>query len=261
MSDHLAFDAETGARLERLYLSSDVKRRREMASDALRPQEGQHILDVGCGPGFHAAELAELVGSSGRVTGIDMSEAMLSVAQHRNASRANVSFHLGDATSLPVPDDSADGMVTVQVFEYVPDVRSALREAKRVLRPGGRLVVVDVDWSTLSWHSNHPERMSSVLSLWDEHLAHPSLPRRLASEMTSAGFTEITVEGEAFVNTDAGPNGYSGGVIPLIADFVTDHGIEASVADAWAAELRGLSKSGDYYFTVTTFAFSGMNPH
>ena len=80
----------------------------------------------------------------------------------------------------------------------------------------------------------------------------------ISAHMTS---DPVTVEGEAFVNTDADPNGYSGGVIPLIADFITDHGIEASVADAWAGELRGLSKSGDYYFTVTKFAFSGMNPH
>jgi SAM-dependent methyltransferase len=261
MSDQLSFDAETAVRLERLYLSSDVRRRRRLATEALGPRPGQRLLDVGCGPGFHAEELAEAVGGSGAVIGVDTSETMLALARKRNRRRAQVEFRVGDATALPIPDESCDGLVAVQVYEYVPEIGAALKEAFRVLRPGGRIVVVDVDWATLSWHTANPQRMNRVLAVWDEHLAHPSLPRTLASEMQRAGFADVRMQGHAFVNIDSGPDGYSGSIIPLVSDYVTANGIGTSEAAEWARELHGLSESGTYYFSLTKFVFDAQKPN
>ena len=260
MSDQLAFDDQTASHLERLYMSADVRVRRALATSALALQPGQRLLDVGCGPGFHAAELVEAVGESGFVIGVDTSETMLAVARDRTAGQTNVEFRVGDAVGLPVADGSVDGVVAVQVYEYVVDVAAALAEALRVLKPGGRLVVVDVDWSTVSWYSNQPKRMRKMLSVWDQHLAHRALPRTLAHDITDGGFIDVETRGHAFVNTDSGPDGYSGALIPLITDFATANSVSVKEAGSWSDELQELSHKGKYFFTVTKFVFTGRKP-
>lgn len=255
MADRLSFDADTAARLEQLYLSSDVRRRRQIATSALAPQPGEFLVDVGCGPGFHVAELIKAVESQGRVVGVDTSDTMLKVAEQRNLGATNATFSIGDAVDLPVEDQSVDGVVAVQVYEYVPEIRSALSEAFRVLRHGGRLVVLDVDWSTISWHSTNPERMAKILDVWDEHLANPSLPRTLAAQMREVGFVNVEVEGHPFVNASDSLDGYSGALIPLIADFVHDRGVDAADIQDWSNDLHTISGSGEYFFSLTKFVF------
>lgn len=158
----------------------DAVRRRRLVRTALGASPGERILDVGCGPGFYCAELVSEVGPGGRIVGLDSSPQMLELAACRCEGHDNVEFHEADATMLPVADGQFDAALCVQVIEYVPDFPAALGELHRALRPGGRVVVWDVDWATVSWHSADPARMRRVLVAWDEHLAHPSLPGRLA---------------------------------------------------------------------------------
>lgn len=261
MPDQLEFDDRTAKRLEKLCLSGDVRRRRRIASEALSPRPGDSVVDIGCGPGFHVAELAEMVGEGGHVIGVDVSDTMLASAARRNADRANVEFLSGDAIDLPVSDSSVDGAIAVQVYEYVHNVAGALAEVFRVLKPGGRLAIVDVDWSTVSWHSQNPGRMQQVLNVWDKHLAHPTLPQRLASEVRDAGFVDVQSEGHVFLNTNAGPDAYSGTLVPLVVDFVTAHGVTAHDAAAWSEDLNYLDATGRYFFAVTKFCFSARRPY
>jgi len=260
MADQLAFNEETALHLEKQYSSADIVRRRKLVSEALAATAGERILDVGCGPGFYVAELAKTVGEDGLVTGVDPSGAMLAAADRRTAALVNVALLGGEATDIPMADASCDAALSVQVYEYVTDIDAALAEMYRVLRPGGRLVLWDVDWTTLSWFSTDADRMARVLLAWDEHLVHPALPQRLAADMGGMGFVDVDLEGHAFVNTDAGPDTYSGLVIPLIEQFVGDHGVTADEAVAWRSELDALSEAHEYFFSVTQFCFSAMKP-
>ena len=149
----LQFDADTARRIEALYQIRDAVHRRELVREALGAVRGDRVLDVGCGPGFYCLELSEIVGSSGSVVGVDSSPAMLQLARARCAGRDNVGLLEGEATALPVESGTFDGAVCVQVLEYVSDVDAALAELHRALRPGGRAVVWDVDWATVSIHS------------------------------------------------------------------------------------------------------------
>jgi len=251
----LKFNEETAAELEAVYSRPDILRRRALVHAALGAQPGERVLDAGCGPGFYVAETLERVGPDGSVAGVDASEAMLGVAAKRCEGHDNVSFHEGDVTALPVGDADFDRALSVQVLEYVEDIPAALSELLRVLRPGGRVLIWDVDWATVSWHSRDPARMERFLAAWDEHLADPSLPRTLAARMREAGFEDVELEGHAFATTDVTDQTYAGALIPLMVDYVG-----SAEAEAWAAEQRELERRGESYFACIQFCFTGTRP-
>jgi arsenite methyltransferase len=253
----LAFDERTSKQLEALYEIADVVRRRALVRDALGVREGERVLDVGCGPGFFCAELLDEVGPGGWVTGLDSSPQMLALAERRCAGHENVSFVVADASELTVEDQSVDAALCVQVLEYVADFSTALSELHRALRPGGRAVVWDTDWATVSWHTLDQARMGRVLRAWDEHLAHPSLPQRLAPALRAAGFDEVEIAAHTFATDGRDSGSFGGFVIPLIEAFVPGHnGVGAEETEAWVAEQNELRERGEFFFAYTQFCFT-----
>lgn len=254
----LEFDENVARSLERLYGTADVLRRRRMVRAALGAKAGDAILDVGCGPGFYIAELLEETGSTGRVVGVDSSPQMLALAARRVQGHGNTEFRQAEATALPVGDNSFDRVLCVQVLEYVTGVSAALTEMHRAVRPGGRVVIWDVDWSTVSWHSADPARMASVLAAWDGHLVHPTLPRTLAARLRVAGFTEVAFEAHVFATTQLSPETYGGAIIPVLSDYVAGRPDEVDPVelDAWRAEQPALDEAGEFFFSVVQFCFT-----
>jgi arsenite methyltransferase len=251
----LVFDEKIVEQLEVLYRSRDVLRRRKLVYEALGAQPGDSVLDVGCGPGFYSGELLEQVGPEGSVTGVDRSPQMLAAAKRRCEGAGNARFEEGDATALPVESESFDRALSVQVLEYVKDVRAALGEMHRALRPGGRVAIWDVDWGTLSWHSEDAARMERVLEAWDDHLAHPSLPRTLAASLRAAGFEDVRMEGHGFATAELSEETYGGAALPVIERYVRQQG--SPDVGAWAEEQRALGERGEFYFACMQVCFSG----
>ena len=257
----LVFDEELARRLESTYSRRDFQRRRRLVHEALRAGPGERVLDVGCGPGFYLAELAERVGPAGAVVGVDISADMLALAARRGQGHANVAVHQAPATALPVEGSSFDAALGVQVLEFVDDVDRALAELHRALRPGGRLVVWDVDWSTVSWHSDDPARMAGVLHVWEGHLHHPALPRTLAARLRRAGFEGVAVEGHAFVATEYTPDSYGVSILPSVERYVAGRGdITEEQARAWAAEQEELGERGEFFFACAQLCFTAVRP-
>jgi arsenite methyltransferase len=254
----LVFDDKIVEQLEVLYRSRDVLRRRKLVYEALDAQPGERILDAGCGPGFYTRELLDQVGSTGSLASVDQSAQMLAVAQRRCEGHANVTFEQGDVTDLPVESDGFDRALSVQVLEYVQDFGAALAEMHRAVRPGGRVVIWDVDWATVSWHSEDPARMDRVLAVWDEHLAHPSLPRRLSAGLRAAGFEDVRMEGHAFATDELTLESYGGAALPVIERYVRQQGSDD--VEAWADEQRALGERGEFYFACMQFCFSATRP-
>ena len=257
----LEFDDDMASRIEGLYRIGDAVRRRRIVRESLGAARGERLLDVGCGPGFYCAELAEEVGPSGSVVGVDSSPAMLELAARRCAGYASVELRPGDAVSLPVDDASFDGALCVQVLEYVPDPTVALVEMHRALRPGGRVVVWDVDWATVSLHALDRTLTERVLRAWDEHLADPSLPRTLGSRLRSAGFNEVRMDAHSFSSGELDPETYGVALLPFIGAFVVGrNGITDEQAEAWMSEQRQLGERAEFYFASTQLCFTATKP-
>ena len=254
--DGLRFDTGISRQVEAVYTAPDVVEQRRVVRAALALRPGDRVLDVGVGPGLLAAEMAPEVGPSGRICGIDISDSMLAIAN----TRANVpggpgiELELGSATNIPHPVESFDVVVSTQVFEYVDDVPAALDEVRRVLRPGGRVVLLDTDWDSVVWRSSDDARMGRVLTAFEEHLADPHLPRRLGDVLEKSGFTLTHLQVVPMLNAGYDVHSLSAGLIDIITAFVPGRaGVSEDEAQAWADDLRALGSS--YFFSLNRYLF------
>ncbi len=256
----LEFDGSAANQLEAAYLGPDViaQRRDTLTRLALKP--GESVLDIGSGPGFLAAEMAEKTGDTGRVVGIDISEEMV----RRATKRSNhdwMTYQTASATDLPFEDASFDVVVSTQVAEYVPDTDAFCREAARVLKPRGRGLVLATDWGAVCWHSVNPDRMQRVLDAFAPHCAHNQLPRVLGAKLRAAGLMLDEVSYFPILNIDRYEGCYEEMMLPLIVSFVASQGTisEEELAE-WAEEQKELNARGAHFFSTGRFSFMVSKP-
>ncbi len=133
--------------MDRVRASELGRRYKARALAFLDAKPGQRVLDVGCGPGDDAREIAQLLGPSGAVTGIDLDEDMIAEAQRRaEAGGVAIDFRVADVRELPFEDDRFDACLADRALQLLgADLDRALEEIIRVTRPGGHLVACNPD--------------------------------------------------------------------------------------------------------------------
>jgi len=254
----IQFDAATARLLENAYRGRDVVKRRLATLEALAPEAGDTIVDVGSGPGYLTVELARAVGEAGEVIAVDPSADMRRAAASQCNGFANVRILDGTANELPLADASAAGAASLQVFEYLNDIPGALAEIRRVLRPGGRLVIGDMHWDSWIWHSTEPERMAKMMSAWDDHLADRGVPARLPHMMRQAGYQIETIRPLVLLDTVLRNDGVAMMLLNLMQAYVLQNDlVDEPTARAWADEQRRLAADGCFFFSLVHFVLSG----
>jgi SAM-dependent methyltransferase len=172
-----------------------------------------------------------------------------------------VSFAEGNATALPEAPQSYDVIVSTQVAEYVADIGRFCAEAHRVLKAGGRGVIMATDWDSIVWHSDDPARMQRVLKAYAPHSAHSTLPRTLAPHLRDAGFRVAAVSAYAIINTDWADGRFSREMVRFITGYILGKGsLPPSELEAWEAGLRQLAGEGRYFFALNRYFFLVERP-
>ena len=159
-------------------------------------KSGLTLLDLGCGPGTITADLATRI-TPGRVTACEVKDSALDLARQEIARRGltNVDFAVGDAHALDFPDDTFDVVHAHQVLQHLEDPVVALREMRRVTKPGGLIAVRDSDYAAFTWFPQLPE-LDEWLDLYQRvargNGGEPDAGRRLLAWAHAAGLTGVT---------------------------------------------------------------------
>jgi ubiquinone/menaquinone biosynthesis C-methylase UbiE len=163
----------------------------------LNLKESEKILDIGCGTGFDAIRMAKLKAGGGKVYGLDLDPKFIAIAEEAKEKSQidNVEFFVGKAEELPFKDNELDAVRVERVFQHLAEPGKVWDEIKRVLKPGGILVVVETDWKGLSFYSPAFEVSDSLVNfLVHKRLNNGMASRNLISEMVDYGFQETTLE-------------------------------------------------------------------
>jgi SAM-dependent methyltransferase len=179
-------------------------------------KSGDTLLDIGCGPGTITGDLAALV-TPGRVTALEVTEPALDLARAEIARRGveSVDFAVGDVHALDFTDDSFDVVHAHQVLQHVGDPVAALREMRRVTRPGGIVAVRDSDYAAFTWFPEVPG-LAEWLDLYERvargNGGEPDAGRRLLAWAHAAGFTDVTATSSTWCFADPQDRAWWGGM-------------------------------------------------
>jgi arsenite methyltransferase len=163
--------------------------------------DGARALEVGCGNGATTKLIMRHVGLA-QLVGIDPSSVFIDMAREAFAGDSRVSFSLGDAVATGQADASFDLVIAHTVYSHLTDPQAALTEARRVLRPGGLLVIFDGDFATATVALFDGDALQAAVDAVLRHMVHaPYIMRRLPALVTAAGFSVQSVEPHGYVQT------------------------------------------------------------
>ncbi|MGA0123260.1 MAG: methyltransferase domain-containing protein, partial [Gaiellales bacterium] len=179
------------------------------------------------------------------------------------AERAGVAVELlaGDASDPPVADGAYDGAVVVQVIEYVPDAAGCLARVARAVRPGGRLLVCDTDWTTASWGIADPALADRVKAGWCATKAHPDAGRRIPAWLAEAGCRVVAWEPRLLAVSDAAGDTFHAHTWPSYRATLERSGaLSAAELERFQALCLEATAAGAFSFTVVRHAWLAHVP-
>lgn len=243
-------------------LRSHVWRTAENSAGYLVPRlrSGLDVLDVGCGPGTITWDLADRV-APGRVVGVDRSVDVVEQARAAgNDPGGRVRFAVGDVYALDLPDDSFDVVHAHQVLQHLSDPVAALREMRRVCRPGGTVAVRDSDYSSFSWGPLDPRLdrwLDTYRAMARANDAEPDAGRFLLGWAHAAGLTDVVASASVWCFATGDDRAWWGNLWAdrVVGSAFSDQALDRGLADAdelrdWADAFRSWAASPDGWFAV-----------
>lgn len=253
------YDKKAAELIERSYQTPEIVNQRLCTLAALGLESGESILDAGCGTGLLLQQEALAVGSTGRAEGVDNSEDMLNYARARCSTLRQVRLQQGSVETLPFEDASFDALSCTQTLLYVRNMEQALHEFQRVLKPRGRIAIVETDWSGAIINSHDPALTRKILDAWDIAVVNPNLPRRLAPILRSIGFSALRVEAIPLLNAGYSENSFSSNMLDNFVNTAVKHKlISRAEARTWLEGIDNLVQQDAYFFCVNRFLLTAI---
>lgn len=222
---------------------------------------GRTLLDVGCGPGFHTVAMGGIVGSGGRIEGVDHDPLMIAAAQER--ARASgvggwVSHRLGDAYALPFKDGAFDACRSERMLQHLEHPDRAVAEMMRVTKRGGRVVIADSDFGSLSMDGVDAalERRMAVFKA-ERTLHNGYSGRGLWRLMRAAGLMDVSVQPIAMHTTVLGVARLILMLDEVEARASVDGAFTAVELAEWRRQLAAAEDAGEFYVSLTVVVGSG----
>ncbi|MGW4946496.1 methyltransferase domain-containing protein [Actinoplanes sp. NPDC004185] len=217
---------------------------RARSYELLRLSTGATVIDVGCGTGRAVAELA---GRGARAIGVDLDPVMLAAARDRFPE---LDLRTVDAADLPLGEGEVRGYRADKVYHVLPSPAAALVEARRVLAPGGRIVLLGQDWDTMVIDSDQGALTRRIVHARADTIRHPRIARAYRNLLSDAGFRDVELEVHTMVFTDAS-------TLPLLAGHAAaachTGAISDEEAEGWVGEQTRRAAAGRLLLAVPMF--------
>lgn len=239
--------------LDQMSARPAVRTLKDWALAELAPVPGETGVDVGSGTGEDVVAFAERVGPDGRAVGVEPSSGLREEAVRR-AAGARVEYVDGRAESLPFDDESVDVLRCERVLQHVDNPTAVVQEMTRVLRPGGRIALIDTDWATAIIHPADPDVLRRMLDYFLGESANPFSGRQLRGLLAGAGL-EIT--GETATTWIEPQQGAREGFVAMMHLTAAQAGvITPAEADAFSQGLAAAADRGAFHLSLTMYAVS-----
>lgn len=243
-----------------------VRRLRAWERDRLDLHDGETLLDVGCGPGDAGVALVAASGGA-KLLGLDASELMLAVARQRAAAAGvTAEFGIGDAQKLPYDSGTVDALRSERTLQWLPDPTAALAEYVRVLEPGGRLVVTDTDWDSLTMDLPDRRDFEAMRAAARAFRGHNwAMGRELLNRCRETGLADLACTAATHVVTgyDPGEPIAETGIPPLgeVAGALAAGGLlDPAAAERLILQIELAGKADRTFLSLTMYAVYGVKP-
>ena len=235
---------------------------KQLTYTAMHLQPGQRVLDVGCGPGVDTIALAELLGASGSVEGVDADPTMVAAAEHRASAAGlhdRVHHRVADALALPFAAQTFDAVRSERVFQHLSDPRAALAEMLRVTRAGGWIVVLETDYSSSTIDSDQTELERRLALAAAQSVRSGYVARQLYRLFTDQGLSDISVTVRPVTLTKYAVA--RGAVLDLIEPGALASGIVTEEElRSWHAELEQADARNAFFSCANMMLVFGCKP-
>jgi ubiquinone/menaquinone biosynthesis C-methylase UbiE len=253
------YDKKAAELIERSYRTPEIVNQRLRTLAALALGDREAVLDAGCGTGLLLEQEALAVGPGGRAEGIDFSNDMLAHARARCEGLEQVQLQQGSIEILPFEDSIFDALSCTQTLLYVEDMDKALAEFYRVLKPRGRIAIVETDWSGAIINSHDQQLTRRILDAWGRAVKNPNLPRRLRPVLMQFGFKALRVEAIPVLNAAYSKSSFSANMLQNFAETARKlNAISMAESEAWLEGIEKLIQDGEYFFCVNRFLFTAI---
>ena len=247
--------------LDRQDALPSIQRLRAWALERAAVRPGERAVDVGSGTGTMARRLAAAVGPGGEAVGVEPNGMLRGVAEERAAAEGSAAvFCQGLATGIPLPDASADVVWCERVLQHLPDPQAAIGEMTRVLRPGGRALLLDSDHGSRVDSDIEPRVAHAISAAFMGQLANPVAARHVPRQAMAAGLeVDADVGSSALVFPQAML--HESPLLRLAADqAVADGTITREEADRAVRDQSDAAHHHWAFSAVTVFAFVCRRP-
>ncbi len=233
--------------------------------ELLNLEPGMTLLDVGCGVGNDARALAPLLAPGGQVIAVDGDPQMIAAAQSYQTDPAQaalptvpIQFLCAPAERLPIADATADVVRVDRVLQHVQSPQQVLGEIRRVLRPAGRVVMVEPDWGMIAIYpasadgsdDDDNSTLRAVLRHATSSVAHPLIGRRLRALLCDAGYEDVSVEAVAYSSGRFEVADLGLELSATVAAISATDPAAGDAAHAWLAAARAADDAGRFFASV-----------
>jgi ubiquinone/menaquinone biosynthesis C-methylase UbiE len=221
---------------------------------------GSTVLEVGCGTGVDARQIAYMVGEKGSVFAIDKSESMIAEVRRQPGLPKALTPRVADVCRLPFEDSMFHAVRVDRTLQHVKDLDAAVAEMVRVLASGGRLVASEPDWGTLQVDTEDVKTMRTMARVLCDSIRHGWVGRSLYRRFAEMGLTDIEVHPETLVMTDLNTANEVLHIGRTLRDCVLKGLLDETTARSWFEELRERDNQGQFFSSLTLYLVRGRKP-